>query len=70
MKDHPVKKVQELIEGFFNLPNPSVSDLEDLVIAINNVIDQVDFHCQLQQQHPSQAHSAEREFTNDHKTHF
>ncbi len=42
MKDHPVKKVQELIEGFFNLPNPSVSDLEDLVIAINNVIDQVD----------------------------
>ncbi len=42
MKHHPVKKIKELIEGFFSLPNPAVSDLEDLVVAINNVIDQVD----------------------------
>lgn len=38
----PIAQVAELIDAFFSLSNPSVSDLEDLVVAINNVIDQFD----------------------------
>jgi len=40
--DPVVKKIEALIDAFYNLHNPQVSDLEQLVIDINSVIDEVE----------------------------